>query len=98
MYPHIPHEEGLQAIRRALHKREQQNIRTDDIVDLPEIVLKNKSFVFGTEHYLQKMDSAIGTRMAPSYANIFMADPEQSLICTTSKKPYFWMRYMTTYL
>ena len=45
LYPHIPHEEGLQAIRRALDQREEQGIPTEDIVDLASIVLKNINFV-----------------------------------------------------
>lgn len=47
LYPHIPHEEGLQAIRRALDGRGDREIPTDDIVDLAAMVLKNNNFVFG---------------------------------------------------
>ena len=54
LYPHIPHEEGLQAIRRALDQREEQGIPTEDIVDLASIVLKNNNFGFDEKHFVQK--------------------------------------------
>ena len=40
LYPHIPHAEGLEAIRHALNKREDQEMPTSLIVDLAELVLK----------------------------------------------------------
>ena len=73
LYPHIPHGEGLQAIRKALDKRTEEGIPTEDIVELASIVLKNNNFVF-EEKLLQKLGTAIGTKMAPSYANLFMED------------------------
>ena len=35
-------------------------------------VLKTNIFEFNRELYLQKMGTAMGTRAAPTYANIFM--------------------------
>ena len=35
------------------------------------MVLKNNNFEFDERHFVQKLGTAIGTRMAPSYANIF---------------------------
>ena len=37
LHPHIPHEEGLQAIRQAAGQREEQGIPMEDIVDLASI-------------------------------------------------------------
>ena len=36
----------------------------------------------------------MGTRMAPSYANIFMGKLEQQLLACTRKKPAIWWRYI----
>ena len=41
LYPHIPHNEGLEAIRKILYTRTSQEIPTDNIVNLAELVLKN---------------------------------------------------------
>ena len=70
LYPHIPHAEGLEAISSALNERENQEIPTSLIVDLADLVLKNKNFEFNGSHYLQSLGTAIGTKMAPSYANL----------------------------
>ena len=64
--PNIPHDEGLEALRRTLNKRPNPVIPTDHIVDLAELVLKNNNFEFDGSHFLQKRGTAIGTRMAPA--------------------------------
>ena len=50
LYPHIPHNEGLEAIRKILNTRTNQEIPTDDIVNLAELVLKNSNFEFDGKH------------------------------------------------
>ena len=80
LYPHIPHDEGLTAVRKALDNKCDAEIPTNDIVDLAELVLKNNDFEFDGKHYLQKRGTAIGTRMAPSYGNLFMHDLESKFI------------------
>ena len=79
LYLHIPHDEGLQAVREALglstdehSDRFESTGLKQDIVDFTELILKNNNFEFDDKHYVQKLGTAIGTRMAPSYANIFM--------------------------
>ena len=49
------------------------------------VVLKT---TFNEEHYLQLQGTAMGTKMAPSYANLFMGHLEPRLIQTNEKKPY----------
>ena len=94
LYPHIPHNEGLEAIRKILNTRTNQEILTNDIVDLAELVLKNNNFEFDGKHFLQKRGTAIGTRMAPAYANLFMHDLESQLLDLAPVKPYLWLRYI----
>ena len=36
----------------------------------------------------------MGTRVAPSYANIFMGEFENKYIYTYPKQPLFWLRYI----
>ena len=52
LYPHIPHDEGLTAVRKALDNRCDAEIPTNDIVDLAELVLKNNNFEFDGKHAL----------------------------------------------
>ena len=94
LYPHIPHNEGLDAIRRALDKRDNQETPTNLIVDLAELVLRNNNFEFDGKHFLQILGTAIGTKMAPAYANLFMDELERRLISQARVKPYVWLRYI----
>ena len=48
---------------------------------------------FNDKHFLQKRGTAIGRRMAPAYANIFMPDLETKLLDLAPVKPYVWLRY-----
>ena len=47
---------------------------------LAELVLKNNIFKFNPKYYIQKEGTAMGTRMAPAYANIFMSSIEEQII------------------
>ena len=77
LYTNIPHQEGIAACREALNTRETLSPPTVDLAELISAILKKNAFVFGDQHYLQVHDTAMGTRMAPSYANLFMARLEQ---------------------
>ena len=45
------------------------------------------NFEFENNHYLQLHDTAMGTKMAPAYANLFMGDLEQKLLAQFPLKP-----------
>jgi hypothetical protein len=36
----------------------------------------------------------MGTKMAPSYANIFMGDLEERLLLSSLKQPFSWFRFI----
>ena len=46
LYPSIPHNVGLRALKEALDKREQKKIPTEDLLQMAEFVLKNNFFEF----------------------------------------------------
>ena len=71
-----------------------QKVRPLVPVPFAELVLKSNNFEFNGKHYLQKRGTAIGTRMAPSYANIFMDRLERRLIQNAEVKPHIWWRYI----
>ena len=64
LYPNIPHEEGLSALRKRLESRKEQYVSTDTIIDLAEVVLKNNIFTFGKKTLKQKRGTAIDTKFA----------------------------------
>ena len=94
LYTNIPHEEGLEACRAALNTRAIQQPPTEDLVRLVELILTKNNFTFDQEHYLQLHGTAMGTRMAPSYANIFMGHLEERLLNHVDNKPDVWWRYI----
>ena len=46
IYPNIPHEEGLFALRKRLDLRQEKDVTTSTLVELSEVVLKNNIFTF----------------------------------------------------
>ena len=68
LYPNIPHDEGLSALRKQLESHKEQFISTDTIIDLAEAVLKNNIFTFRKKRLEQKRWTAIGYKLAPTYS------------------------------
>ena len=48
LYPSVPHQAGLEALREALNKRKTHNVSTGRLVKMTEFVLKN--------NYVQSLD------------------------------------------
>ena len=94
LYTNIPYEEGIAACTEALNTRATQSPPTADLAELISEILNKNAFVFREQHYLQVHDTAMGTRMAPSYANLFMAQLERKLLDNASMKPLIWWRYI----
>ena len=94
LYPSIPHKSGLDALKKALDKRENGGIPAADLVSMADFVLKNNYFEFGTEKKHQITGTAIGTKFAPPYACIFMDRVETEFLETEINKPWVWDRYI----
>ena len=80
LYPNIPHNEVLEAMRKALDTRQNPSISTEPIVGLGKLVSDNNFFEFDGRVYKQKLRTAIGTKFAPAYANLFMSNVEEELL------------------
>jgi hypothetical protein len=52
------------------------------------------NFTFNGDHYLQINGSAMGTKMAPSYANTFMGKFEKQLLESSIESPLSWHRFI----
>ena len=63
-------------------------------MDLLTLILKCNNFEFNGVHYLQIQGTAMGTKMAPSYANIFMGHLEGQLLKAVPLTPYRWLRFI----
>jgi len=97
MYTNIPHGEGIKAIKNRLYTQNHDlevPIPPGAMSDLLTTVLTKNYFQFVDQMYHQVQGTAMGTRMAPSYANLFMADLEEKLLAGYHIKPILWKRYI----
>ena len=76
LYTNIPHSEGIQSIKEmlAMHKPPDTLPHNSYIIELLELVFTNNHFEFNGEFYHQLSGTAMGTKLSPSYANLFMAN------------------------
>ena len=93
LYPNMPHE-GLITIRKALDTRKDKTISTDSLIELAECVLKNNIFEHNKSVFKQLREAAIGTKMAPPYAIIFMDSLAEDMLSNILLKPLVWWRYI----
>ena len=91
LYLSIPHGE---AIKEALDGRENPGVAYDTLVGLASLVLENNHFEFNDRIYRQKLGTAIGTKFAPAYANLFMTRLEERFLEASADKPLVWMRFI----
>ena len=96
LYTCIPHKDGINACREALCSTIESNPDRPDVpvlICLLEIVLQN-TFEFNNEYYKQTQGTAMGTKLAPAYANIFMGKLEHSILSRATLKPLFYKCYI----
>ena len=94
LYTNIPHEEGIEACRSVLNQRSVCDPPTEDLCSLIEVILTNNVFGFNNKCYHQVHGTAMGTKMAPAYANLFMSRWEQRFLDTQTTKPGVWWRFL----
>ena len=79
---------------RSLESRNLMSLPKDIMQTLFDIVLKCNVFSFHTHIYQQVQGTAMGTKMAPSYANLFMDSLESSFLKDEPLQPALWKRYI----
>ena len=52
------------------------------------------NFTFNEKHYLQIQGTAMGTRVAPTYANIYMNEFEEKHVYSYKNPPKYWFRFI----
>ncbi|XP_068135476.1 uncharacterized protein [Hyperolius riggenbachi] len=91
LYTNIPHEDGIAACQ---HFLQLNDLPTEPTLQLIRYVLTHNYFSFGNDMYLQTMGSAMGSRMSPQYANLFMARLEENFLSTCEIKPWAYFRFI----
>ena len=99
LYTCIPHDIGLAATAKALQTRAETEIPPNIFLcELLNLVLSKNYFTHENKFYIQTLGTAMGTSVAPSYANIVVGDWENEYVLS-EKNPFlsnikFWRRYI----
>ena len=95
LYTNIPNHEGITAVYRTLlQKGYQGQVELNSIIQLLKFVLHMNNFTFNGEEFLQVGGTAMGTRLAPSYANLFMGYLESKMLAGAPYKPSLYLRFI----
>ena len=90
LYPSIPIEYGIKAIKEMLIRYKMPEINFH--LEILHWVLTNNIFEFNSKYYRQIQGTAMGTPVAVTYANIVLSYLEED--CLNTIKPILYMRYI----
>ena len=96
LYTNIPQEEGIDTVCRAyeIFYRNEPPIPTQLLKRALRLILQENSFQFNGKNYLQTHGTAMGTKMAVAFSNIFMNKVETEILSRSLFKPLVWKRYI----
>ena len=95
LYTVIPNNEGLQALKYFFNQRPIKKPSSETLLRLAELVLTLNCFSFGDNYYKQINGVAMGTKMGPSYANLFVGFIENKFFSNYhGPKPDLYKRYI----
>ena len=99
LYTNIPaqgDEGGIQAFQEAMETRTDKSVPTWYLILLLNLVLEANVFTFNGKLFRQCIGTAMGTRVAPTYACLFMAwlEVKKLLRNWTGTTPHLWRRFI----
>lgn len=97
LYTAIPHELGIQCIRDTLDSMQLGDTFKTFLITLLTIILKENYFQYLDKFYIQLQGTAMGSNVAPSYANLFMANFEEKFVYphpSFIRHALLWYRYI----
>ncbi|XP_070548794.1 uncharacterized protein [Ptychodera flava] len=94
LYTNIPHQYGITAVKEALREHNISTPNPDLIAEMLEFILTKNFFQFNNEFFLQLQGTAVGTKVAPAYANIDSSKLEKDILTSTPKKQQKWKRFI----
>ena len=96
LYTNIPNKDGAEATYEYLEKYRDSEAKPSNlsIAELLWLVLTLNNFQFNDTNYLQIGGTAMGTRLAPSFANLYMYHFEDKFVYPYHLQPQVWYRYI----
>ena len=92
LYTNISHKRGLEALRITLDRENIPSAKA--IIKFSELVAYLQSLQISWANCLQMSGTAMGTKMAPSCANLLMSVLEQQMLSSYKYKPLAYFRYI----
>ncbi|XP_067844434.1 uncharacterized protein [Heptranchias perlo] len=92
LYTSIPHDDGIAATASILNTNNSQS--PDAILQLIRFILDHNVFTFDNQFFTQTHGTAMGTKFAPQYANIFMHKFERDFFTAQDLQPTLYTRYI----
>ena len=98
LYGNIPYQEAIDSAKQLLDTHHQSinmfGLNISDVTSLLEHCLSNNHLQFGDKFYRQTSGIAMGSRVAPPLAIIFMNSLERQYNSTAVNTPDLYMRYI----
>ena len=95
LYTVIPNDEGLRVLKHFFDHRTVKEPSSETLFRLAELVLTLNCFSFSGNYYKQTNGVAMGTKMGPSYANLFVGFIEHQFFNQYhGPKPELYGRYI----
>lgn len=95
LYTNIPHDDGIIALIDMYELHRKTGTPDSHVVaTLTRLVLELNAFEFNDKHFRQVSGTAMGTKMAPSYANIFMGMLESKFLADYPFQPLVYKRFI----
>ena len=95
LYTVIPNDEGLLALKHFFDLRTVKEPSSETLLRLTELVLTLNCFSFADSYFKQINGVAMGTKMGPSYANLFVGYVEHKFFNQyNGPKPELYRRYI----
>lgn len=94
LYTNTDIDEGVQAVGSIFLKHPDTHRPDKELLQLLEINLRRNDYEFDGEFYLQTKGTAMGQRLEPSNANVFIAEWKNSALAACRRKPLHYLRYL----
>ncbi|CAJ0917920.1 unnamed protein product [Ranitomeya imitator] len=97
LYTSIEHDRGIEAVTLTLREANMDSNLLDLCIDLLNLVLRENFFMFEDDFFLQTCGTAMGSNVAPAYANLYMDHFERTYVYPNSifqQHALTWYRYI----
>ena len=96
LYTNIPQEEGIHTVCRTYETFyiNKPPIPTQPLEQALRLILQQNSLQFNGKNYLETHGTAMGTKMAVAFSDIFMNKVETDILSQSELKPLVWKRFI----